>query len=552
MPVITIQRKAFEDLVGEKLPTDKLKDRISYLGTGLEALDDKEITMEIFPNRPDLLSVQGFARAFSSFIGKKTGLRKYSVHESDKVVIIDHSVSTVRPYTACAIVKGINYSDEKIKEVIQLQEKLHITFGRNRKKVAIGIYPMEKIEFPITFLAKKPDEIKFQPLEFPRELTGTQILSQHPAGRDYAHLLEGKDRFPIFVDSNGQILSMPPIINSHITGKVSEDTKDVFIECSGFDFNVLTRCLSIIVTAMSDMGGKVYSLKLKYPDKTIVTPNLEPTMFPLDHRYINRRLGTDLNQIEVKRCLERMGFGFQKNKVLVPAYRADILHQIDFAEDVAIAYGYENFSPEIPNAATVGSVDKFESFKDKIADLLVGFGIQETNTYNLTSKEFQCDLMEAKFELIELANSMSKEYNVLRAWAIPSLFEVLKNNMHNEYPQRIFCFGTVFEKSPDEETGVKESDHLAVVFCSDSADYTHARQLFDYILSSTEVVATFHPEEHKSFISGRCAKVFLEGKNMGILGEVHPQVLRNWGLELPVIAVELDLQVLFQKAHHKK
>ena len=255
MPTITLNKKTVEELAGKKLPLDKLKDSISMLGTDLESVNEEEIVVEIFPNRPDLLSEQGFARALSSFINVKTGLRDYKAKKSNYKVIIDKSVKDVRPYTACAVVKNLKFNEEKIREVIQIQEKLHVTYGRNRKKVAIGIYPLEKIKFPIKYLAKKPQEIKFMPLESKREMNGLQILSQHPTGREYGYLLEGKKLFPIFVDGNNEVMSMPPIINSEKTGKITEKTKEVFIECSGFDFEVLSKCLNMIITAFADMKG---------------------------------------------------------------------------------------------------------------------------------------------------------------------------------------------------------------------------------------------------------------------------------------------------------
>ena len=217
MPTIAINKKIFDKIVGKKISPNKLKDRISFLGTDLESIDENEIIVEIFPNRPDMLSVQGFARAFSSFIGHKTGLRQYKIESSGEKVIVEKAVSSVRPYTTCAIVKGINYDDEKIKEVIDIQEKLHITYGRNRKKVAIGVYPFEKINPPIRFTAKKPEEIVFQPLEFKRKMNALEILKQHPAGKAYGHLLEGREKFPVFIDSDDEVLSVPPIINSHKT-----------------------------------------------------------------------------------------------------------------------------------------------------------------------------------------------------------------------------------------------------------------------------------------------------------------------------------------------
>ena len=178
MPTVTLNRKVFEKLVGKKLADDKLRNRISYMGTGLEHVDANEIQVEVFPNRPDLLSEQGFSRAFSSFIGVKPGLRKYEVKKSNHRVIVEESVRDVRPYTACAIVTGLKFDDEKIKEIIQIQEKLHITYGRNRKRCAIGIYPFEKIKTPIRFIALKPEEIKFQPLEYPKVINGRQIYRQ--------------------------------------------------------------------------------------------------------------------------------------------------------------------------------------------------------------------------------------------------------------------------------------------------------------------------------------------------------------------------------------
>ena len=546
MPTITINKKEFERLVGKKLPLDKLRDRISYLGTDLESIDENEIIVEIFPNRPDMLSLQGFARAFSSFIGVKKELRKYKVKDSKEKVVVDKSVAKIRPYTACAIIKGIKYDDEKIKEVIDIQEKLHITYGRNRRKVAIGIYPYEKIKPPIRFMAKRPEEIKFRPLEFSGEINGKQILSQHPAGREYRHLLNGLDKFPIFTDANNQILSMPPIINSHITGKITEQTKDVFIECSGFDFRVLQKCLNMVVTAMVDMKGEIYSMKLEYPEKKYITPDLRPEKMKININYVNKILGLDLKEKEVKLCLERMGYGYSKKNVFIPAYRADVLHQIDFAEDIAIAYGYDNFKEEIPKVATIAEESKFEIFKNKITDILIGLGLIETNTFNLSNKDFQTTYMNTGLELIELANSLSSEYNVLRAWVIPSLLEILKNNKHYEYPQNIFTIGTIFKKNDKTETNVEENDRLAVALCDEKADFTRIKQVFDYLMKALDLKYETKEIEHTSFINGRVARISVNGKKVAYIGEISPVVLENFDLIMPVAVFELNLTELFE------
>jgi phenylalanyl-tRNA synthetase beta chain len=545
MPTITVKKSVFEKLVGKELPLDVLKDRISYLGTDLEKIEDDEIVVEIFPDRPDMLSIQGFARAFSSFIGVKTGLIEYAAIKSKEKVIIDASVKKVRPFTACAIVKNLHFDDEKIKEVIQIQEKLHITYGRNRKKAAIGIYPCEKIKFPIRFTAKKPEDIKFQPLEFSKEMLGSEILSKHSAGREYGHLLDGLEKYPVFIDANNEILSMPPIINSHKTGKITEQTKDVFIECSGFDFNVLSICLNIIVTALADMGGEVYSLELVYPDKKRITPDLSTHKIYINIDSMNKRLGLKLSEAEVKKYLSRMGYDYLKGKAIVPSYRADILHEVDIYDDIAKAYGYENFKDEIPKVATIAEEDGLEKFKNTLAHLLVGLNLMEVSSYHLTNKENMIDKMNVKLPYIELENA-SSDYNILRAWLIPCLLNVLKENKRYDYPQRIFEIGTVFTKNSANSTGIDEHTALGIMIAHNLAGYTEIKQIVDAMLSSVNLDYAIEETEHDSFISGRVGAVIVKQKKIAILGEIHPKCLEDYNLETPIAAFELNLTELFR------
>src|SRR3989338_4574479 len=108
MPTVTLNRKVLDALIGNKLSPEELKDRIAMIGTDLESLDDKEVVVEVFPNRPDMLSEQGFGRALRSFLGLQTGLADYTVKKSGYKVIVDSSV-TMRPYTACGIVQHLTF-----------------------------------------------------------------------------------------------------------------------------------------------------------------------------------------------------------------------------------------------------------------------------------------------------------------------------------------------------------------------------------------------------------------------------------------------------------
>ncbi|MEM2915883.1 MAG: phenylalanine--tRNA ligase subunit beta [Candidatus Woesearchaeota archaeon] len=544
MSEIIVNKHELLRLVGKKLSDKEIEDRLSMMGAPVDAVLETELEVDISPNRPDWLSEQGLARSLSSFLGIKTGLRQYKVAKERFQVVVERAVSAVRPFTACAVVRGLKLDDEKIKEIIQVQEKLHSTYCRNRKKAAIGIYPLEKIRFPITYTAKKPHEIVFTPLESTRVMNAAQLLTQHPTGRAYAHLLEGQPKFPVFIDAKGQVLSVPPIINSEATGKVETSTKDVFIECSGFDLRVLKILLNIIVTMLADMGGRIVAVDVKYPKK-ITTPDLTPRKMKVDVNAISRLLGIDLKEAEVRKLLERMGYGYIAGQALVPAYRADVMHLVDLAEDIAIAYGYENFRPEIPKVATIGSADDFSEFQETIAGFLVGLGMLEAMTYNITNVAVQTKAMNCQVEVIELANALTVDYSALRAWMLPSLMEVLKANKMKDYPQKFYSIGTAFSSDPKTPTQVSEITKLGIVSAHPRADYTEIRQVVEYLLRVLGLNASFEETEHPSFIPGRVAQVKVDKQASAVMGEVHPQVITNFALEMPVAAAEIDLTELF-------
>ncbi len=550
MPTVTLNKQVFEKLVGKKLPLEKLKDRISMLGTDLESIEGNEIHVEVFPDRPDMLSEQGFARAFSSFIGVKTGLRKYKVKKSGKKITVDKSV-TMRPYTACAIVKNVIFNDERIREVMQIQEKLAATHGRNRRKSCYGLYPMDVIKFPIKYVAKDLKEIKFKPLGYDREMTGAQVERTHPTGKKYSFVAEGWKKYPCYIDDKGSVLSMLPYTNSQDTGKIDETTKEAFIECTGTDLNNVQIALNIFVTMFADMGGDIYSVDLLYPDKKITTPNLSPQKMKFDLNYVNKLIGLNLKETEAKKLLGRMGFGYEKGHVLVPAYRADILHLSDIAEDIAIAYGYENLVPEIPSISTIGSESKFSQFVNKIAHLLTGLQLLETCTYHITDKDSITTKMNLNLDYIELENALTSEYNVLRNWIIPSLIQVLSENKHHEYPQRLFEIGTVFKKDNKTEMGAKEFQRLAVVSSHSEADLTELRQVLDALMRALNLSYEIIEADHPSFIKGRVGRVIVNQKKVAYIGEINPEVLVNFGLEMPVAALELNISEIFNLIYHK-
>ncbi|MBI2045501.1 phenylalanine--tRNA ligase subunit beta [Candidatus Pacearchaeota archaeon] len=546
MANVKINRKLFEKEIGKL--DERMQDKISLMGTPVYSINDEEIEIEIYPNRPDLLSYHGFKRAFLAFLGKEGRIKEYkaSPPKKDYQIIVDSSLKGIRPYTACAIVTDLKLDNDKIKEIIEIQEKLHLTLGRRRKKLAIGIYPLERIKLPITFKAVDPEKIRFKPLDSEREMSGFEILERHPAGKEYASLLAGKQKFPVFIDADEKILSMPPIINSDLTGRVDEGTKEVFIECSGFDFEILKKCLNILVVALADMGGKICQMELKYSKKE-TTPDLILEKMKLSLENVNKLLGIKLKEIDLKNLLEKMGHKYSNKIVEIPAWRIDIMHEVDLIEDIAIAYGYDNFEAEIPPISTIGEEDRKEEIKRKISEIISSLGFIEVSNYHLTTKNNQFSNMGLQDrqikDFIEIVGSKT-EYNILREDLSHYLMNVLSENVDAEYPQKIFEIGKTFS---NESKGIMERENLSIALSP--GNFTETKQIIEYLRIMTSVsLALKEPKSAPGwFIEGRTAEILFEGEKIGFIGEIHPKVLSNWKIRMPVALFEININKILEK-----
>ncbi|MBL7169853.1 MAG: phenylalanine--tRNA ligase subunit beta [Candidatus Aenigmarchaeota archaeon] len=549
MPVITINKKDFCQLAGKEFTLKEIEDNMPMLGTGWEGSEGDEFTVEVFPNRPDMLGVEGLARAFSSFMGVRTGLKKYKLEGSEEMVIVENKVAKVRPYFVSCVIKNVKFTDEFIKSIMQIQEKLHITHCRKRKKVAIGLHDYDKIVFPVIYTTK-PKDFKFVPLEQNKEMTLQEILEKLPKGKDYAWILEGMEEYPLIHDGREKVLSMPPIINSEDT-KVEETTKNIFVDITATDEKTANEVLNIIVTTFADRGATIHKIKIKYPTRMIYTPDLSSKVMVLDPNYINSLLGLKLTNKEIIEYLGRMGHDAEeinkdKIQVSIPCYRTDIMHQIDLVEDVAIGYRYDKFEPEIPSITTTGEEDPEEVFCTTLRSLLVGYGLQETMTFILTNKRnlFNKMNMESR-PIAETSNAKTSEYNVVRNWLLPNLMEVLSRNKHNEYPQNLFEVGEVIVLD-DNDVGNKTMKRLAITLCHSRANFSEMKSLVESVLANVGV-SNYEVQQSKCpcYISGRAAKFTINGRVLARFGEIDPKVLENWGLEMPVVGGEVCVDLLF-------
>jgi phenylalanyl-tRNA synthetase beta chain len=301
------------------------------------------------------------------------------------------------------------------------------------------------------------------------------------------------------------------------------------------------------------MGGEIYSLEIVYGNDKKISPDLSPKKMKLNLGYVNQRLGLELDDSEAKELLEKMGHAYdlKKKEVSIPAYRSDILHQVDLVGDIAIAYGYENFEEEIPKVSTIGEEDALEKFYTKVREILIGIGLLEVKNLHLLTEADMNQKMNLSKEIIKLKNALG-DYNCLRNSVLVSMLKNLSENQHNEYPQNLFEIGRIFSLDASTETGVKEKENLGMVMCEEKADYTQLKQVLDWLARSLGLSIVIKESKHPSFIPGRIGDILVNSKKIGFIGEVHPQVLENWNLSVPVSALELDLEELFELVKSKK
>ncbi|HEC75868.1 MAG TPA: phenylalanine--tRNA ligase subunit beta [Thermoplasmatales archaeon] len=538
MPVVNVNYNDLISLIGKDIEKDELIEKIPMIGVSLERFENGEISVEVFPNRPDLLGVEGIARAMKSFLEIESGLKKYDVSPPKIFMNVDKSVEKVRPYIGGAVVRNVEMNEETIISLMEMQEKLHFSVGKNRKKMAIGVHDFDKVNPPFLYKAVKPYEIKFVPLGWEEEMTMEEILEKHEKGIEYAYLLKNKDVYPIIQDKNENVLSFPPIINGQLTA-LSYETRNIFIDVTGTDMNAVLSALNIISTALAERGGKLEQVRIIGKEE-IITPDLTPQKNELQIDYVKKILEIK-NKSNIIVALKKMGHDVEEdgNKINVysPAWRADILHPIDLVEDVAIGYGYERFKESMPKSVTFGKSFSFS----KIQNTMIGLGFNEVVTLSLSNPEKEFLKMGIKGNAVQIENPISTEHSILKQSLLPSLLEILSKNRHNELPQQIYETGDVVLF---EEGKAKQKTMLSGVKISSKANFTECKSIVEAILKNFGFKLEVEEKEHNSFINGRCASIIIDGEEAGYFGEIHPSVICNFELEYPVIAFEIDVSKL--------
>ncbi|HUK84805.1 MAG TPA: phenylalanine--tRNA ligase subunit beta [Candidatus Acidoferrum sp.] len=569
MPTIDIEYQELERLLSLKLEGDmaKLDDILAIIKGEVKLYNEREGTVSIEmkdTNRPDLWSVEGLSRALRGYLNQEKGLKQYSSGKSIVEVNVKEHLHDIRPFICCSVIKDIHLTDNTIKGIMHLQDKLDKTLGRNRQKTSIGIYNFDLIEPPIEYTAVKPNDVSFVPLGFTEKMDLDEILEKHPKGIEYGHIVKKNNFYPMLFDSEGKVLSFPPIINSNDLGKITEESRNLLIEVTGTLHKIVLNTLNLVTAALIDHGGKTYSATINYPvgstyeQQTVLTPDFSSRCMMLSVEDTNKLLGLKLSAHKISELLLTAGLGIEKIKtdsldVLIPCYRIDVMHQVDLIEDVAIAYGYNNIVPFWRELATTGRAKLDQGLINIARDLMVGLGYQEILTYTLTNPENLFDKMNTqRTPLVELSNPKVVTMTCLRNWILPSLMEFLSNNQSVEFPQRIYELGKVILPDETKETKTRDEEWLSAATVHANSNFTEIKSALDAFMSNFGMDWQIKETTHPSFIEGRVGKIIVAGSEVGVVGEINPSVLEAWKLENPTAAFEINLQRILESKLDKK
>lgn len=537
MVVVSLDYRDLTSLLGVEVPMPELEETIPLMGASHQGVEGDTLRMEIDPDRPDLYSIEGLARALRGYLGIETGLPRYTVKVSGIDFIADANVKEVRPYVVGGLVENLSLTDELVTSIVELQERLHTTLGRKRKKVAIGLHDFDAVEGPFRYRAFEPDEARFVPLGSTAEMSLGEILQRHEKGREYAWILEGKKRLPLILDAEDRVLSFPPIINGQVTA-LRPETTNVFIDVTGTDLVAVQGALAILITAMAERGGDVRSVTVMYPEEALETPDLSPAVREMSLARANELLGLNLSARAAVAALKRMRLGAQSQKgeirVEVPAYRTDVMHEVDLIEDMAIGYGLPKFEPVVSRAMTMGEAAALSEFTEVLRQVLVGQGLQEVRT--LTFQD-SAGAYRPRQPRLRLANPISSDLTVVRSSLVPSLLEILRLNRHRELPQKIFEIDDVVLEGGNQR-------RVSGALTHPKAGFTEVKGLVLGILRDLGLEGDVEEEEDENLLPGRAARPVVDGRGLGLLGELKPEVITAYELSNPVAIFELDAGAL--------
>ena len=590
MPTVAVDKQDLFDLLGRNYTTEEFDELCFQFGIELDedTTDDvkgtderPQLKIEIGANRYDMLCIEGIAQALNQYLGRVKEPNYQLIPETPKTTLtIKESTLSIRPYAASAILRNIKFTQRSYDSFIALQDKLHSNLCRGRTLVAMGTHDLDKINGPFTYEALKPEEIKFAPLNQTKEMSGLELMEFYKSDKNigkYLHIIENSPVFPVILDSNRNVCSMPPIINSN-SSKITLDTKNVFLDVTGTDRTKVEIVINQLIAMFSRYCEVPFSVEpveiiSEHNNESRIVPNLTKRSLDVETQYINSILALELSNNEICNLLSKMSLDASSESddsktinVKIPITRPDVLHACDVMEDCAVAYGYDNLVKTYPKSVATTA---YPLPINKVSDILRTATAQaswlEVMPLTLCSHDenFKFLLDNDDSLAVQLENPKTIEYQVVRTSLIPGILKTIKENKNHSLPIKVFETGDIVYKVPTDERGARNQRNWSAAYAGKKSGFEFIQGLLTKIMQTMRVpwletneqnsnkrgFWTVADDEKKMFFPGRGAAIYFRAKpdteaiKIGHLGVLHPEVLANFEIPFALSVVEINAEV---------
>ncbi|MBP1758804.1 MAG: phenylalanyl-tRNA synthetase, beta subunit [Firmicutes bacterium] len=527
-------------------------------------MNDRVVEFEITPNRPDCLSVIGLAREAAATFRTPLTLHEPVVKgggEGDLFSLLDVEVPAVDlcPRYTARMVRNVKIAPSPK----WLRERLR----------ASGVRPINNIVDITNYVMLEYGQ-PMHAFDY-RYVKGGKIIVRRAEEGETLTTLDGNERVlqgsALVIADEHRAVGLAGIMGGE-NSEIVADTVDVVFESANFNGTCIRKtALSLgmrteasakfekgldILNTLPAVNRACELVELlgagKVLDGVIDVLNYvpHPTTLELRPAKINALLGTEVPTEDMATYLQSLGFTVEGETVTVPSWRGDVAHYSDLAEEVARMYGYNNIPiTAMRGETTRGGYSPEEVLERKLGSLCRAMGYNEIITYSFISPTYYDKIRlpgdSALRDSITIMNPLGEDTSIMRTTILPSMLEILARNYNyrNKSVQLYELGRTYFAR----EDGLANEPKVLSLGAYDS-DFFTLKGSVEAILSALRVKdVVFIPEhENPSYHPGRCAKVYTGGRLMGVLGQIHPAVAANYGVDTSLYCAELAFDVLFQ------
>lgn len=526
--------------------------------------NDTCVEFEITPNRPDCLSVLGLAREAAVTFGKELKMHTPQVKGCGGDIHDYLSVEVRNPqlcprYTA-KVVKNVKIGPSPR----WMRERLR----------ASGVRPIDNIvDITNYVMLEYGQPMHAFDIEYVKD---HKIIVRNAVSGETIQTLDGVDRtlsedMLVIADSE-KASAVAGVMGGEHSG-INENTHTVVFESACFKGSSVRitakklgmrtessgrfekgldaqNCLPAVMRACELVellgAGEVVDGVIDV-DNT----NYQPTRIHLDADWTNRFLGTDIPKEQMVKILTNLQFQMEGDEIIVPSFRSDVEHKADIAEEIARFYGYNNIPTTIAKGSPEGGYNEYQKFERVVNQNMLAQGMYEIMTYSFVSPK-QYDKIrlpkdDPKRQSVVIRNPLGEDTSIMRTNAIPSMMDILSKNYNNRNGA-VSLYEIGNEYIPVEgELLPDEVPNLVLGMYGDDKDFFTLKGVVENLLDTLAIREydvdaksddpTFHP--------GRCAVLSKDGEEFGIIGEVHPLVCANYGINTRVYVGKLKLRKLF-------